>query len=109
MLTSGMVALLMAGTISSCKNKAKETTPVTTTTTTDDNAAKPAPVEIAADDMLSRGVQDATKDYPDVTSTVHNGEVTLTGSIERDDLSSLIQSVQALNPKKVINQLTIKE
>jgi hypothetical protein len=93
--------------LSSCKNKAKDTAPTTTTSTDSSNANMPAP-EISSDDALNRGVNDATKDYPGVSATVNNGEVTLTGSIERDKLPKLMQSVQALNPKKVNNQLTIK-
>lgn len=53
-------------------------------------------------------LRDATKDFPGVTATVNNGEVTLTGTISRDKLPKLMQSVQALNPKKVNNNLTIK-
>lgn len=89
----------------SCKNKSKDTntnkdTTVNTTTTT--------PVEIAPDDQLTNGVKDATKDFPGVTATVNNGEVTLTGTIKRDRLSTLMQSIQQLHPKKVNNQLTIQ-
>jgi osmotically-inducible protein OsmY len=62
----------------------------------------------ASDDSLREQVKDATKDYPDVTATVDNGEVTLTGTISREKLPKLMQSVQALNPKKVNNNLTIK-
>ena len=53
-------------------------------------------------------LKDATKDYPNVTATVNNGEVTLTGSVKRDDLPKLMQRVQALNPTKVNNNLSIK-
>jgi osmotically-inducible protein OsmY len=62
----------------------------------------------ASDDSLREQVKDSTKDYPDVTATVDNGEVTLTGTISREKLPKLMQSVQALNPKKVNNNLTIK-
>jgi osmotically-inducible protein OsmY len=65
-------------------------------------------VEIAKDDQLSNGVKDATKDFPGVTATVNNGEVTLTGNIKRDRLPVLMQSIHALNPKKVNNNLTIE-
>ena len=53
-------------------------------------------------------LKDAVKDYPNVTATVNNGEVTLTGSISRDQLPKLMQRVQALNPTKVNNNLSIK-
>jgi hyperosmotically inducible periplasmic protein len=67
-----------------------------------------APVEISPDAALESGVRDATKDYPGVTATVANGEVTVTGTIERDRLAKLMQSLHALNPKKINNNLTIK-
>ena len=52
--------------------------------------------------------KDAVKDYPGVTATVSNGEVTLTGEITRAKLPNLMQAVQAMHPKKVNNNLTIK-
>jgi hyperosmotically inducible periplasmic protein len=67
-----------------------------------------APVEVSPDAALENGLRDATKDYPGVTATVANGEVTLTGTIERDRLPNLMQSIHALNPKKVNNNLTVK-
>ena len=67
-----------------------------------------AGVEISPDATLETGLWDATKDYPGVTATVVNGEVTLTGTIERDKLANLMQAVNSLNPKKVNNNLTIK-
>jgi osmotically-inducible protein OsmY len=91
-------------TLPSCKNK--KTT--TTTTTTSADTTSTAPVQVATDDQLSNGVKDATKDFPGVTATVNNGEVTLTGSIKRDRLPTLMQSIHALNPKKVNNNLTIE-
>lgn len=98
-----LLACVIQGT--SCKNKSKEKatnadTTVQTTTT--------APVTIAPDDELKNGVKDATKDFPGVTATVNNGEVTLTGTIQRDRLPTLMQSIQSLRPKKVDNKLTIQ-
>ena len=52
--------------------------------------------------------KDAVKDFPGVTANVNNGEVTLTGNITRDKLPKLMQSVNAMHPKKVNNNLTIK-
>jgi hypothetical protein len=100
-----LIASLAGGMfLPSCKNKKKETTTNTTTLDTTNTA----PVEIAKDDQLSNGVKDATKDFPGVTATVNNGEVTLTGNIKRDRLPVLMQSIHALNPKKVNNNLTIE-
>ncbi|MGZ4068554.1 MAG: hypothetical protein ACXVPE_17705, partial [Bacteroidia bacterium] len=92
-----------------CKSKNKDTTPTTTqTTTTDTTINTTAPVQISPDEALTKGLQDVTKDYPGVTATVNNGEVTLTGTIKRDRLPKLMQSIHALNPKKVNNNLTIQ-
>ena len=68
----------------------------------------PAPVEINTDSTLTQGVADATKDFPSVTATINNGEITLTGSIQRSNLPKLMQSLNSLHPKKINNQLTIK-
>lgn len=68
----------------------------------------PAPVVIAADDPLTKGVNDATKDYPTVKSSVKDGVITLTGEIKKADLKKLMMTLHTLKPKKIDNQLTIK-
>ena len=69
----------------------------------------PAPVEVATDAALTQGVTDATKDHPTVNATVGaDGTVTLTGTITRNKLATLMQSLNTLKPKKIENQLTIK-
>jgi osmotically-inducible protein OsmY len=90
----------------SCKGKEKEkdVIPPTTMPTVDTSA----PVTTTPETITEAQLKDATKDFPDVTATVNNGEVTLTGTIRRDKLPRLMQSVQALNPKKINNNLTIK-
>jgi hypothetical protein len=111
---SGMVLLIFATalTTSSCKSKEKNNnaTNVDTasTATVDTSTAVTAPPATTADDSLRTQLKDATKDYPDVTATVDNGEVTLTGTISKQKLPKLMQAVHALNPKKVNNNLTIK-
>ena len=77
------------------------------TTTMSDQPAAP-PVNVSPDDSLTTGLKDATKDFPSVTATANNGEVTLTGTITRDKLPQLLQHVNSLHPKKVNNNLTIK-
>ncbi|TKK68594.1 hypothetical protein FC093_10760 [Ilyomonas limi] len=79
-----------------------------TTVMTDQPAATGGPVTISPDDSLTNNLKDATKDFPGVTATVNNGEVTLTGTISRDKLPQLLQNVNALHPKKVNNNLTIQ-
>ena len=67
-----------------------------------------APVEVNSDTTLVQGVKDATKDFPTVNASVNDGVVTLTGSIKRSDLKTLMMSLNTLKPKKIENQLTIK-
>ena len=101
-----LALVLSTGLFSACKSKKTETT---TTTKTVDTTTNTAPVQISSDDSLSTGVRDATKDFPGVNATVDNGEVTLTGSIKRDRLPTLMQSIHALHPKKVNNNLTVEK
>ncbi len=98
--------LLLAGGVSftACKSKTKDTTTTVETPTTPTTT----PVEVSGDEDLRRGVIDATKDFPGVNTTVNNGEITVMGTISRDDWMRLKPSLDALNPKKVNNQLTIK-
>jgi hypothetical protein len=101
--------LLSSGTLfTSCKGKQKDTTNTADTTAVTPAPSTTAPVEISPDDALTTGVKDATKDYPGVNTTVNNGEITLTGEIQRSRLPGLMQTLQSLRPKKINNQLTIK-
>lgn len=102
--------LLLSTSISmtSCKSKPKETESTNTTTVAPAPAPEPAPVVISGDDSLRTGLRDATKDYPTVKADVNNGEVTLTGTIQRSKVPNLMQSISSLRPKKINNQLTIK-
>jgi osmotically-inducible protein OsmY len=68
----------------------------------------PPPVVISEDEALTRGVIDATKDYPTVKATVNDGVITLTGDIKRADLQKLMMTLHTLKPKKIDNKLTIK-
>ena len=99
------LAVVTTAELSSCKGKTDKNT--TSTTADSTSSTTTAPVEVSSDDALRSGVKDATKDYPTVTATVENGEVTLTGTLERSKLQDLMQSINSLNPKKVNNQLTL--
>ena len=68
----------------------------------------PPPVTVNPDSALIQGVTDATKDFPTVKAAVDNGEITLTGSIKRSDLTKLMRTLNTLKPSKINNQLTIK-
>lgn len=101
---------LLALQMSSCKKKevpAPATVP--TTETPAPAAAAPEPVEISADETLQTAAKDATKDFPGVNAMVSNGEITLTGEITRDRLPTLMQALNAIHPKKINNNLTIKK
>lgn len=101
--------ILSAGlTVFSCKSKPKDTGSTVDTTMSAPAPVPAAPVEISADDSLTKGAKDATKDYPGVTASVSNGEITLTGNIQRSDLPKLMESLHSLRPKKINNNLTIK-
>ena len=97
----------------SCKSKnantgsADSATAVVDTVTTTTPAPVPATVVVAEDDELTKNLKDATKDFPGVTATVNDGEITLTGNIMRDKLPELMKSLHSLHPKKITNNLTI--
>jgi len=66
------------------------------------------PVAISADDVLTKGVADAVKDFPGVTAAVKDGVVSLTGSIKKTSLPTLFMALNALKPKKVENKLSLQ-
>lgn len=74
------------------------------------NAPAPAAptVEITQTDSLKTAVDALVASYKTVQASVNDGVVTLTGEIKRSQLTTLMQSVNELKPKKVENKLTIK-
>lgn len=88
----------------STTNTGRDVTGDTATSATQSAPTTTSPATTITEDQL----KDAIKDYPNVTATINNGEVTLTGSVKRDELPALMQRVQALNPTKVNNNLSIK-
>lgn len=102
---------LITHTFHSCKSKEKPATVSDTAVSmqpTDTGTMQPAQVQVSPDDSLTSMAKDAVKDYPNVTATVNNGEVTLTGNITREKLPKLMMAVSAMHPKKINNNLTIK-
>src|SRR6478735_2206988 len=97
-------------TVIACKGKTDTKTTDTVGVALPDTmrATETAPVPVSPDDSLTTMAKDAIKDYPDVTATVTNGEVTLTGTITREKLPKLMAAVSAMHPKKINNNLTIK-
>ncbi|MBL7698256.1 MAG: BON domain-containing protein [Chitinophagaceae bacterium] len=71
-------------------------------------SAPPPPVEMTQTDSLKKSVDALVASYKTVQATVDNGVVTLTGEIKRSQLTTLMQSVNELKPKKVENKLVIK-
>ncbi len=69
----------------------------------------PPPVVINTDDSLRNAVNSlVSSQYKDVKVQVNDGVVTLTGSIKRSELATLMQKVNEMRPKRVENQLQIK-
>lgn len=66
------------------------------------------PVEITQTDSLKTSVDALLASYKGVRADVNEGVITLTGEIKRSQLTTLMQSVQELKPKKVENKLVIK-
>jgi len=111
----GLLVLVSVGNaIVSCKEKTKadetkteEKTPVPPEEQVP-MTTQPEPVTIAVDDSLAKGIATATKDYPTVMAEVKNGEIILTGTIERSRLPKLMQGLTLLKPKKITNQLQVQ-
>ncbi|HLA52474.1 MAG TPA: BON domain-containing protein [Flavitalea sp.] len=64
--------------------------------------------EVTADDPLQSSLTSLLSAYKGVEGKVEDGVVTLTGEIKRSQLTTLMQSVNELKPKKVVNKLVIK-
>jgi hyperosmotically inducible periplasmic protein len=74
-------------------------------------SAPPAPestVEITSTDTLQTSLNSLLSAYKTVKGTVNDGVITLTGEIKRSELTPLMQSVNELKPKRVVNNLQIK-
>ena len=111
-VTEGIITLARqsqdANCTSSAEQAAREIKGVKSVVNTIVVSPTTAPVVVADDNTLKNNVDEAIKPYKDVTADVQNGEITLRGSIVRDDLQKLMMDLNGLNPKKVTNQLTVK-
>jgi len=99
----------------SCKHtsetSAKETKGVKEVVNNITISAPPAPaptVEITSTDTLQTSLNELLSAYKSVKGTVQDGVITLSGEIKRKDLTALMQSVNELKPKRVVNNLQIK-
>ncbi|MDN5287156.1 MAG: transport-associated protein [Mucilaginibacter sp.] len=70
-------------------------------TVTPATPAAAAPITISPDEVLTKAVVDATKDYPGVTAAVKDGVISLKGTLTVDKWKRLKMSLDALSPKKV--------
>jgi hypothetical protein len=103
------ILVLTTSSLTFCKSKPKtETETPATTSPAPDTLQTTQPVEISSDSALQKGANDAIKDFPGVTATVSHGEISLTGTIKRSDLPTLMQSLNSLHPSRINNNLSIK-
>ncbi len=104
-----LVVLFAAFSITSCKSKSKENTDSSVTTADTSMHANTAPVTVATDDELKKGVMDATKDYSTVKADVMDSVINVSGEIKRADWQKLMPTLNSLHPKRVNSaSLTIK-
>lgn len=68
----------------------------------------PAPDFTSFDIMLDSALVDVLKDHKTITAKVENGVVTLNGEIKEADLQTVMEKINALNPERIDNNLTIK-
>lgn len=68
----------------------------------------PAPDYTALDATINAAMADALKDYKAVSAAVQDGVITLTGDIKEKELPALMEKLNALNPVKIVNNLTVK-
>ncbi len=68
-----------------------------------------APVVITEDETLKNSIGSVTQKYEGVQADVTSGVITLRGTIEnREKLQDLMTELNALRPKRIDNQLVIK-
>lgn len=68
----------------------------------------PAPDYTEMDASLREALPDALKNYPTVIAEVNSGVIYLTGEAKEADVPMVIEKVNALNPEKVENNITVK-
>lgn len=112
---NGVVTLSGTCPDESCKHSsetsAKETKGVKEVVNNIIISAPPAPaptVEITSTDTLQTSLNSLLSAYKSVKGTVKDGVITLTGEVKRSELTPLMQSVNELKPKRVVNNLQIK-
>ena len=74
------------------------------------NLSVKPPIVVSEDPKIKSAVEAGLAKYnvKGVTANVADGQVTLTGEIPRAKLQDAMKAANEANPKKVVNQLTIK-
>ncbi|MEO8764897.1 MAG: hypothetical protein ABI416_11445 [Ginsengibacter sp.] len=107
-----VIAIVATSAFDSCKSKSNQSpdTPAETMAPADTPpTVAPPPVVISSDDVLTKGVTDAIKDYPSVKAEVLDNVINLSGEIKRADWQKLNPTLNSLHPKRINSaNLTIK-
>lgn len=64
--------------------------------------------DASIDVTMRTSVQDIVSRYPGVQADVTSGVIVLRGTIDKDNLQSLMSGLSALHPDKIDNQLVVK-
>lgn len=63
----------------------------------------PAPDYTDLDAQINAGLAEALEGHQTVTATVNNGVITLTGDVNENDLPTLMERLNALQPVEIVN------
>ncbi len=107
-VTDGVVTLSGQCNDDNCKTNAEQSVKAIDGVKKVVNNITVTPVVISGDNALNSDVATVTAKYPGVQADVNNGVVTLRGELKRASLQQLMMDLNALNPKKIENQLVLK-
>jgi hyperosmotically inducible protein len=107
-VTDGVVTLTGQCNDDNCKTSAKNAVKDIDGVKKVVNNITVAPVTISPDNTLNAGVERITARYSGVQAEVNDGVITLRGQLKRDSLHQLMMDLNALQPKKIENQLVLK-
>lgn len=68
----------------------------------------PAPDYSALDAAINGAITDVLKEYNKVTAAVQDGIITLSGEIKEKELPALMEKLNALSPRQIVNNITVK-
>ena len=107
-VTDGVVTLTGQCNDENCKTSAEKTVKDIDGVKKVVNNITVAAVTITQDDPLQTGANNVVSKYDGVQAEVMNGVITLRGQVKRASLQQLMMDLNALQPKKIDNQLIIK-